>query len=355
VDKWIVVALPLLWYGPAGIVWGRELVNKQLFDENIRRFTGGFGLPQSLDTLIGPSLTEAAPWSLFLVIALARHVASGSWNDGTRYLTCWWVTTLVFFSLSVGKRTIYLLPLYPAAALLGADQAWRFATRLRTEYEPARFHVRPVAWASLAAACLAAVVLTGMARLVSPNEVPPPPDPSFEIVYFFQFFVLQHPVMTACMVAAALVTLLGAILRARVGAWGDIPLLVAVSLVPFYVFVFPLVRDEHKQIRSVKEFGLEVAATVPREASLYFYRYGSKELPGYLYFYVGRDVPSAPCAQFRGADCPPAYYLMWQRDWHVDDPSLEGRAEELLRSADTAIFPRYAPFVLVRLRGEGGA
>jgi len=42
---------------------------------------------------------------------------------------------------------------------------------------------------------------------------------------------------------------------------------------------------------------------------------------------------------------------MWQRDWHPDDPSLQGRAEVLLQSAESAVFPRYAPFVLVRLRG----
>lgn len=58
------------------------------------------------------------PWSLFL-----PWTAVWAWRrrqDGPamRLLLCWTVPAFVFFSLCVGKRSVYLLPLYPALAIL---------------------------------------------------------------------------------------------------------------------------------------------------------------------------------------------------------------------------------------------
>ena len=43
-------------------------------------------------------------------------------NDDSLYLKVWFFVMFVFFSISAGKRPVYLLPLYPPLALLTA--AW---------------------------------------------------------------------------------------------------------------------------------------------------------------------------------------------------------------------------------------
>ena len=65
------------------------------------------------------------PWSLFLP-ALAVYIATKQ-GKGERecslFLLCWVIANLFFFSLAGAKRNEYILPLYPALAILTA-QAW---------------------------------------------------------------------------------------------------------------------------------------------------------------------------------------------------------------------------------------
>jgi len=65
------------------------------------------------------------PWSLFLP-ALAIYIVTKK-GKGERecslFLLCWIITNLFFFSLAGAKRNEYILPLYPALAMLTA-QAW---------------------------------------------------------------------------------------------------------------------------------------------------------------------------------------------------------------------------------------
>jgi hypothetical protein len=60
-----------------------------------------------------------------------------------RFLLAWVGATLVFFSLSGGKRGVYVLPALPAAALLVADALWR--TALEARRVPPPFHVATAA------------------------------------------------------------------------------------------------------------------------------------------------------------------------------------------------------------------
>ncbi len=88
------------------------------------------------------------PWTLLLpaVYVVGRRVfagedaASPDTRAAWRFLLAWAGATFVFFSLSGGKRGLYLLPAFPALALLCAD-AW-----LRL-LERARGTPRALAWA----------------------------------------------------------------------------------------------------------------------------------------------------------------------------------------------------------------
>ncbi len=59
------------------------------------------------------------PWTLLWPVAIAVLVRSKR-TSTTRFLAVWMLVPLVFFSLSAGKRGLYLLPIFPALALLSA-------------------------------------------------------------------------------------------------------------------------------------------------------------------------------------------------------------------------------------------
>ena len=63
------------------------------------------------------------PWSVFLPLALIHGVNRRSEEHGVarRYLLLWLGVVFVFFSTASSKLTPYILPLFPAAALLVAD------------------------------------------------------------------------------------------------------------------------------------------------------------------------------------------------------------------------------------------
>jgi 4-amino-4-deoxy-L-arabinose transferase-like glycosyltransferase len=96
------------------------------------------------------------PWSVFLPWA-CWHAFAGEPESGrrraARFLTFWIATIFIFFSFSTGKRGVYIIPLYPAAAILVA----RLLARASESGDAARLLRRRlwvplVVWCGLAAA-----------------------------------------------------------------------------------------------------------------------------------------------------------------------------------------------------------
>jgi hypothetical protein len=62
--------------------------------------------------------TDLLPWNLVLAWAAVRWLRGDRESQAGRFLHGWWIVIVGFFTIAVGKRSIYLLPLYPALALL---------------------------------------------------------------------------------------------------------------------------------------------------------------------------------------------------------------------------------------------
>lgn len=160
---WALVALP--WFVLVGSETKGEFLAGFFIKHNQERFTapmeghGGFAFYHLVSLFLG-----FLPWSVFLVPALwyafrgdpgtGRHGDSATDDESPRprvalsprrFLLIWSAVWFVFFSISRTKLPSYILPLYPAVALLTADflERWR-----RGAVEPPRW-VMPAGLAAL--------------------------------------------------------------------------------------------------------------------------------------------------------------------------------------------------------------
>ncbi len=129
----LTVILAVGWYGIAVSRGGEGFVDRQLLQENIERFFGGSGHSHPVYYYIPYLFSQGLPWSLFLPFLLWDSFKQGfSSDDDTLFLRLWFLVMFVFFSISVGKRPDYLLPLYPALSLMMGAWFYRQGTAVGT-------------------------------------------------------------------------------------------------------------------------------------------------------------------------------------------------------------------------------
>jgi len=117
--------LVLAWFVPARLSLGASAeapgsgsVGAEMLRMTLGRFVFGVSKAQwpwyYLEQLPGGLL----PWSLFLPWTLPWVWRHRREDEAMRLLLAWTVPAFVFFSISIGKRSVYLLPIYPALAIL---------------------------------------------------------------------------------------------------------------------------------------------------------------------------------------------------------------------------------------------
>jgi 4-amino-4-deoxy-L-arabinose transferase-like glycosyltransferase len=107
------------WYVVAVTRGGEGFIDRQLLQENLNRFFGGSGHSHPVYYYIPYLFSQGLPWTLFLPFLLWDLFAKNfRWQDDSLFLIVWFFVMFLFFSISAGKRPVYLLPLYPALVLL---------------------------------------------------------------------------------------------------------------------------------------------------------------------------------------------------------------------------------------------
>jgi len=168
-----VIVIDVGWYACATGVGGKAFLAKQIGYENFDRFVGRGAFADSghRDPLDMPlaMLRHLLPWNLVLLAAVWQWVRGGRTDASGRFLHSWWMATLVFFSLAVGERSVYLLPLFPAIAVLAGRALPVAALRVRASLETRRggaarafFVERPLAAFGLCIALLDLSILSGV-------------------------------------------------------------------------------------------------------------------------------------------------------------------------------------------------
>jgi 4-amino-4-deoxy-L-arabinose transferase-like glycosyltransferase len=137
------LAVVLAWFIPARMAIAdtageavQSGMGENLFRNTIGRLVYGVSKAQPPWYYAETIVEDLVPWTFFLPWAIAwawkqRRASLGNW-----FLWCWTVPALIFFSISVGKRAIYILPLFPVFAMWVAagmlamvEDGWRKTLR----------------------------------------------------------------------------------------------------------------------------------------------------------------------------------------------------------------------------------
>ena len=260
----VVLAIVAAWLVPAGLVAGSDYINTILFKQSFGRVVASFAHQKPFYYHLTGFPPNFLPWIVFLPQAFVFAVRGKARRR--LFPVVWFATVFVFFSLISGKRSLYLLGLFPAAALLVGlffDDclAGRIGRRVLT--------VPSILLAVLLVA--AAVALLFLHRLV---EIPD-----------YSGVTPGLLIAPAVLLAAAGVVVLLAVLAKRHGA--ILPTvfvaMLALGLVVF-VAVYPAM-NEHKTARFICEDLLRARTD---DAPVVLYGHGVRS--GAYHFYTGLPV-----------------------------------------------------------------
>jgi 4-amino-4-deoxy-L-arabinose transferase-like glycosyltransferase len=125
----IFSAVVSIWYLPVTLRHGWEFIEEFFINHHFKRYlTDRYRHPQPIYFYPIVMMIGAAPWSFFLLGAGARLSAMGRrhLDDLSLLAWLWLITPLAFFSFSASKLPGYILPAFPAAAILAGKEADRF-------------------------------------------------------------------------------------------------------------------------------------------------------------------------------------------------------------------------------------
>ncbi len=126
-------ALYAVWVVPARMAAAPEVhtaageaIASNLFRQTVGRFLLGVSHAQMPWYYFETLPVDWLPWTIF-----APWTVYWTWkhrHDGPqmRLLLCWIVPAFVFFSIAIGKRAVYLMPLFPAMAMLVSASVLEF-------------------------------------------------------------------------------------------------------------------------------------------------------------------------------------------------------------------------------------
>ena len=159
----VSMAVYLPWFVACAHAMGSDNILYELYAQNVARFFGGDrGHAQPLWYYLANFWTDLMPWAPLLPFALWWGHRQRRWGDRHVQLLVWWLGAFfVFLSIAVTKRQLYLLPAYPAVALLLGPWLAQFWSR--TDERPSPRPLRIYGWAVAVLFAVLGIVLLAMA------------------------------------------------------------------------------------------------------------------------------------------------------------------------------------------------
>jgi 4-amino-4-deoxy-L-arabinose transferase-like glycosyltransferase len=305
----VFVAVAGFWYALAMWQGGEAFFIRQIVEENLGTAAAGYGHHQPYYYFVPVFFLNLAPWSFFspLIILFLYRRRQALFQEDLLFPVVWLVGVFVFFSLALGKRGVYIVPLFPAFALLFGVW-WKSL---------AKDNLTLALWLTAAIGYLVSAsvlfVLTRIAFLAQSGGtqesrlLPPLKNPA-ALNYVLGFLIRPSLPVWICLGLLAVAALLIFFSLARKD-WDRIFLgfsAIAMSVALFLkTTYYPPIATE----RTLKPFALRLRNHVAAEAPLFFYHafdYGT-------IFYSRRHIaPYPPKAQELHE---PIFLLMWEEDW----------------------------------------
>ena len=115
------------WYGLAFLQAGWSFFQRQILDETLLTGVGSYGHHQPIYYFVPVLFYNTLPWSFFFpaLVVFLYQKRNRLAEEHLLYPLAWLAAMFVFVSVALGKRGMYILPLYPAVALLFG--AWWYA------------------------------------------------------------------------------------------------------------------------------------------------------------------------------------------------------------------------------------
>ncbi len=119
-------AIVLAWFGPAVWLAGKSYFDALILDQTVSRYAEATYHPRPWHYYFRTLPGTFAPWTLLAPVAIyaafrrSRRDPASREARAVRFLLVWIASTFVFFSVSGGKRTVYLLALAAPLAMLTA-------------------------------------------------------------------------------------------------------------------------------------------------------------------------------------------------------------------------------------------
>jgi hypothetical protein len=303
---------------------GREAVLANLYNENVGRFVGADEIPHrhAWHFYFGSFAGGFAPWTPFL-LPLGTYFYRQRWRlqqSEDLLPLVWFAVGFVLFSASSGKRGVYLLPIYPAAALL-LGRWWAKVERGEVELPgTVRRSLATAVPAAIAVSALLALILIG--GMVNLPAGAGGAKARAAITGARDAFSGRPELAVAAfaVIAAAAIVAIGA-RRAR---WGLVIGALAAAVVAANAVIQ---RAEARMIAedSPREFFRRLAADVDAGECVALYR--TIDYPAV--FYLGRELPVVSADQLSTVRC---CVLFQKADWRALDDRLRRGLEIVAES-----------------------
>jgi 4-amino-4-deoxy-L-arabinose transferase-like glycosyltransferase len=116
----LLMAIVLSWYLPAILRGGEEYLQATLLHHSFDRFAKGSAHIRPIYYFLYQFPPLFLPWIIFLPAAMVYGFSRATMvkRNEFLFLLIWFTLIFLFFTLSKGKRGLYLLPLFPAASLM---------------------------------------------------------------------------------------------------------------------------------------------------------------------------------------------------------------------------------------------
>jgi 4-amino-4-deoxy-L-arabinose transferase-like glycosyltransferase len=347
-----VLVIAGTWYVLALHLGGWDFFTKQFLFENLFRVvdaadSGDVGHRHGPLYLFGTLLLGVLPWTIFIpgvTAALWRRRHRIERGDPRVFLLVWIASVFVFYSFAISKRSVYLLALYPALALL-LGWWWEEQTR-----QPAdAWLLRALRWLYVGLIgvmlLVVAVILAELLGLRLTEAVQawlPPDDGPYALVV--GEILRTHAWMLLSCVGIAVAALAGAVLAAAWQRWGVVFAASFLATASLIVTTAQVILPAIAARESVRDFMAGVRHRIGDVHDLAFYQtfsYGAV-------FYWGEQIPvyTGPLAD-AGA---PRYLLTSRAAWAAASPAVRDQYEPLPPISGKRLGEAYRLVLLRRVR-----